>query len=493
MKLESLGSYIKILSGFPFKSELFNEEGIGLPLIRVRDVNSGFSGMYYSGEYPNEYIICNGDILIGMDGDFNAVVWKYGTALLNQRVCKLVVDEKKLSKLYLLHYLPEALKEIHGKTTFTTVKHLSSKFIVSIQIPLPETLDDQIRIATILTRAERLIAKRKDSIKALDELSKSTFWEMFGDPVRNEKGWPLLPLGNRLTIKHGFAFKGEYFSTKGKYVLLTPGNFSEQGGYRDRGDKQKYYHGEIPQGYILNKDDLLIAMTEQAPGLLGSPLIVPAADKFLHNQRLGLIVLRKEGDLNKRYLFHLFNHPNIRRLIHSKATGMKVRHTSPSKLEEIQISLPPIDIQNQFAGIVEKIESIRARYTQSLEELENLYGSLSQRAFKGELDLSKVPLEQEQHMIEVGDEGTAEETIMTEVPASKTYSEAELIGIIRKMQGGKFTFSLLMNEIKNADFDEMPEYEKIKTSLYRMLDEENPRLSQVFDEEDKQIVLRVNP
>ena len=183
MKFERLGNSIKILSGFPFKSELFNEEGIGLPLIRVRDVNSGFSGMYYSGEYPNEYVICNGDILIGMDGDFNAVVWKQGTALLNQRVCKLIVDEKKLEKLYLLHYLPKALKDIHGKTTFTTVKHLSNKSIEAIQIPLPENLDDQIHIANILTRAEKLIAKRKDSIKTLDELLKSTFMEMIGDPL----------------------------------------------------------------------------------------------------------------------------------------------------------------------------------------------------------------------------------------------------------------------------------------------------------------------
>jgi len=260
-----------------------------------------------------------------------------------------------------------------------------------IYLYLPESLDDQIRIATILARAEAIITKRKESIKALEELLKSTFLEMFGDPVRNEKGWALSPLGEKLRIKHGFAFHGEYFSNTGEYVLLTPGNFFEEGGYRDRGGKQKYYQGEIPQEYLLNKGDLLIAMTEQAPGLLGSSLIVPDSNKFLHNQRLGLIILKKD-DLNKLYLFHLFNHHNIRRLIHSKATGTKVRHTSPSKIEEIKVSLPPLPLQNQFAAVVEKVEALKAKYTQSLTELEALYGSLSQRAFKGELDLNKVPV-----------------------------------------------------------------------------------------------------
>lgn len=135
-------------------------------------------------------------------------------------------------------------------------------------------------------------------------------------------------------------------------------------------------------------------MTEQAPGLLGSSLIIPESNKFLHNQRLGLI-MPKKGDLNKFYLFHLFNHYNIRRLIHSKATGTKVRHTSPTKLEEIMVALPPLTLQNQFAAIVEKVEAIKQKYTQSINELENLYNSISKLVFKGELDLSKIPIYEE--------------------------------------------------------------------------------------------------
>jgi type I restriction enzyme S subunit len=211
--------------------------------------------------------------------------------------------------------------------------------------------------------------------------------------VRNEKGWDEREIGKSIKIKHGFAFKSEYFSDEGPYVLLTPGNFFETGGFRDRGDKQKYYTGETPEEYILEEGSLLLAMTEQAPGLLSSPLIVPESNLYLHNQRLGLAVAQEP--IQSRFLFHLFNQKAIRQIIHSKATGTKVRHTSPTKLESIVVGYPPIDLQNQFATIVEKVESLKSRYQQSLTDLESLYGALSQKAFKGELDLSRVVLPDE--------------------------------------------------------------------------------------------------
>ena len=102
------------------------------------------------------------------------------------------------------------------------------------------------------------------------------------------------PLSGLCDIKHGFTFKSKYFTDQGDYVMLTPGNFYETGGYRDRGEKQKYYCGEIPNGFILEKGDMLVAMTEQAAGLLGSPILIPEPNKFLHNQRLGLVI-KKPG------------------------------------------------------------------------------------------------------------------------------------------------------------------------------------------------------
>lgn len=102
--------------------------------------------------------------------------------------------------------------------------------------------------------------------------------------------WRDTTLGSAVHIKHGFAFKGEYFSEDGQYIVLTPGNFSEDGGFRIRPGKDRAYVGDIPEAFVLKKGDLIIAMTEQGPGLLGSSAIIPEENRFLHNQRLGLVL-----------------------------------------------------------------------------------------------------------------------------------------------------------------------------------------------------------
>jgi type I restriction enzyme S subunit len=82
--------------------------------------------------------------------------------------------------------------------------------------------------------------------------------------------WHEINLGDAFRVKHGFAFKSQFFSESGSHVVLTPGNFNEQGGFRNRPGKDRFYSGDIPEDYILQEGDLIIVMTEQGPGLLGS-------------------------------------------------------------------------------------------------------------------------------------------------------------------------------------------------------------------------------
>src|SRR5438477_13135470 len=106
-------------------------------------------------------------------------------------------------------------------------------------------------------------------------------------------GWSREPLGERIDIKHGYAFSSEFFNEEGEgYRLVTAGSFYEEGGFRDLGSRQKYYSGEVPNGYLLPKKALLVVMTEQAPGLLGSSAIIPVDNVYLHNQRLGLVTVQ---------------------------------------------------------------------------------------------------------------------------------------------------------------------------------------------------------
>ena len=165
------------------------------------------------------------------------------------------------------------------------------------------------------------------------------------------KEWQQIKLGKLITIKHGFAFKSDFFTDAGDYCLLTPGNFFERGGFRYLDIKQKYYTGPVPQAFVLEEGDLLVAMTEQAPGLLGSTAVIPEANMFLHNQRLGLIKIISER-VGKRYLYHLFNSVLVRKPVSISAGGTKVRHTSPQKICDVVVPLPPIFIQQRIAEIL---------------------------------------------------------------------------------------------------------------------------------------------
>ena len=177
--------------------------------------------------------------------------------------------------------------------------------------------------------------------------------------------WGAKPLAGLVTILHGFGFQSQYFKPFGDYRLTTPGHFHETGGFRDVGDKQKFYDGPLPDGYLLSDGDLIVAMTEQADGLLGSAAMVPAGENYLHNQRLGKVrVLSPEVSVG--FLYRVFNSPAYRAKVRETAAGTKVKHTSPSKLLEIRVALPPTRAEQE--AIAEALSDADA-LIESLEQL----------------------------------------------------------------------------------------------------------------------------
>jgi type I restriction enzyme, S subunit len=182
-------------------------------------------------------------------------------------------------------------------------------------------------------------------------------------------------------VKHGYAFKGDFFDTTGDYVLLTPGNFHETGGFRDQGDKQKWYSGDVPNGFILEEGDVLIAMTEQMQGLLGSSIWITASGKFLHNQRLGKIIDVNESRLDRRYLYHLFNTEHVRNQISASASGTKVRHTAPERIGRVEVSLPPLKSQVKIADILSAYDDLIENNQRRMALLENSARQLYQEWF----------------------------------------------------------------------------------------------------------------
>lgn len=252
-------------------------------------------------------------------------------------------------------------------------------------------LAEQERIVGLLDEAFAAIA----TATAHTERNRDNARELFENErdstiSRGGPDWSERPLGELVTIKHGYAFKSEFFTDAGDFVLLTPGNFQERGGYSDRGDKQKFYVGEIPDGFVLDEGDMLVAMTEQAPGLLGSPVIVPESHRFLHNQRLGLVQPLAGIPWHTEYFFHAFNTTAFRRPVHATSSGVKVRHTSPKKMSRVVMRYPEsIADQERVARRLDALEQEAHRvatiYDQKLECLDELRQSLLHQAFTGQL------------------------------------------------------------------------------------------------------------
>lgn len=257
-------------------------------------------------------------------------------------------------------------------------------------IPFPG-IREQKRIVAILDEAfdgiDTAVANAKKNLANARELFESY---RSGILSQSGSGWAKKPLSELCNIKHGFAFQSEFFTTSGDYIMLTPGNFYESGGYRDRGGKQKYYVGDIPEGFILSAGDLLVAMTEQAAGLLGSPVLIPMSGTFLHNQRLGLVTGKPGVPWTNEFFLHVFNTRSVRSAIHQSASGLKVRHTSPTRIGDVVVAYSTsIGEQRQIVSILSEIgeESQRLEriYKQKVDRFVALKQTLLQKVFAGEL------------------------------------------------------------------------------------------------------------
>ena len=174
------------------------------------------------------------------------------------------------------------------------------------------------------------------------------------------KNWNEEKLGKLIKIKHGFAFKGEFFSDSGNFVLLTPGNIHPTGGLKLKGEKEKYYLGEIPNDYLMKKGDLLVVMTDltQTASILGGAFVIPENDKYLHNQRLGLVTIKDKKELDKNFLYCYLNWQYFRDQVKASSNGATVKHTSPDRIYNCKINLPPFPIQQKIAAILSAFDDL---------------------------------------------------------------------------------------------------------------------------------------
>lgn len=350
MKESLLTDICEVQYGYAFDSKLFNDNE-GLPVIRIRDVVRGYSETKTTEKCPDSFIINNGDILIGMDGEFNIARWKGGKALLNQRVCKLI--PKYVNADYVLYYMPIALKAIEEKTPFVTVKHLSAKEINKIVVPLPDKFQQRY-ISKLLSLCDSLLLKNMLLLKKLDELIKSRFVEMFGDPVKNTK---------HIKTKRGI----EIFKLSNGKAVPVEKRF-DQGIPAYGGNGISWYTNEI----LAEQDTLVIGRV----GFQSGNVHFARAPLWITDNAMYISSLD-----NKCYdiifLCALMEHIDFTR--YQDAGDLKKITQKP--FMNTEFIAPPIEMQKKYVSFVEQTNKSKLVVKKQIEKLETLKKSLMQEYF----------------------------------------------------------------------------------------------------------------
>ncbi|MET3174850.1 UNVERIFIED_ORG: type I restriction enzyme S subunit [Arthrobacter sp. UYCu721] len=381
-KLCRLGDYVEILSGFAFDSSRFAADG-EMPLIRIRDVVRGRTDTYYSGPFDDRFVVREGDLLVGMDGDFNREAWSSEPALLNQRVCRISPLVAHLDRRYLYHFLPQALMEIWHATPFATVKHLSVKTIREIALPLPP-LSEQRRIAAILDKVDELRAKRLQALANSDALIQS----LFHATVDGTK--VLLPAMTLADLGLSFSSGKNLISGDGdahannrviKVSAVSGGIF------------QPSESKPLPRTYVPNEQhrirtgDLLFTRASGSLDLIGISVRVTAVSPHVFlPDKIWRAEFAPGAKVCPEYLQSLFKTPAFRAFVNNAASGAAgVKNISQKSVLGFVVRAPEPAAQKSFAKQVIAVESLRARHRTQLAELDALFASLQHRAFSGRL------------------------------------------------------------------------------------------------------------
>jgi type I restriction enzyme S subunit len=296
--------------------------------------------------------------------------------------------EESLHPEFLLRYLKSHLgnTQIRANTEGAVRDSLKYKGLENIKLPLPPR-NDQLRIAHLLGKVEELIARRRLHLQQLDDLLRSVFLVMFGDPTRNEKGWDTPPLRAFGKISTGNTpprndptnyaesyiewIKTDNITTDATFVTAAAEHLSEAGAKRAR---------------TVEAGALLVACIAGSMASIGRAALTDR--KVAFNQQINAI--QPGADVDPVFLHVLFR--LSRSYIQSHATkGMK-NILSKGDFEQIRMVRPPLNLQREFASVARRVDTLAGRYRQTLANLETLYAALSQSAFKGELDLTRVPL-----------------------------------------------------------------------------------------------------
>lgn len=360
-------------------SSTYNEDGNGLPF---------FQGNADFGEiYPAVRMWCSEptkiarekDILISVRAPIGALNIANCECCIGRGLAALTVNEDICAQEYLWHALSGKVDELNSKGTGSTFKAINKKTLSETEIPLPP-IDEQHKIAAVLDKVSDLIAKRQQQLDKLDEMIKARFMEIFGDSETNTKNWRVLPMSKICSVGSSKRIYQSEQSSSGVPFwrisdltsLITTGTVTPELYIPEERYKELKTQGQVPA-----PGDILIT----SRGTLGQCYIVKVNDRFYFQDGMISWLSGYMDGVTPLYISYLFTMPGFRKQIDSMQAGSTVAYLSITMIKKLNVMLPDIESQQQFASFVSKTEKTKITISRSLEKLETLKKALMQEYF----------------------------------------------------------------------------------------------------------------
>ncbi len=364
---KKLGELATFINGYPFKPSDWKD--CGRRIIRIQNLNNPKALYnYYDGDIDAKYLVSNGDVLISWSGSLGVFEWSEDEAILNQHIFKVVFNKGDINKRFFEYVVSSRINEMTTKVHGITMQHITKRDFDVIPIPIPP-LSEQQRIVNELDLLPSIIEKKKAQLKEYDQLSQSIFYDMFGDPIENPKGWEVKKLGEVCKkITDGThdtpqrLEKGVKFIT-GKHIRPFLVDYDNSDYVTEE------VHKEIFQRCNPELGDVLY--TNIGAGI-GNAAINTVEYEFSMKNVALLKPLR--SIVNGYFLEFYLNNDKIKTIIiDNYSNGGAQKFLSLKSIAKITVPLPPLSLQQSFAEKIEAIEKQKSLIQQSITETQTMF------------------------------------------------------------------------------------------------------------------------
>ena len=349
-----------------------------------------------NGEYPfftcsitplkiNSYSYDCECVLVAGNGDLN-VKYYNGKFDAYQRTYIIESKDKEyLNTKYLYYFMSKYIEILRNQSIGGVIKYIKLGNLTDARIPVP-SLKEQLKVVEILDKAKKVLDKRKEAIDLLDELVKSKFIEMFGDPAFNPKEWNIKSFDEVFNISSSSRILKSEWKTEGTipfYRVRDMVFLSENGvANNEFFVSEEFYESLQNEKGTPQYGDIMVSATST----IGKCYIVKPGEKFYYKDA-DILRFRKKVELAPEYFIHFMKTSFAVNQIERTFGITTVPHFTIVNSKKINMIYPPIELQNQFADFVKQVDKLKFKMEESLKALENNFNSLMQKAFEGELRL----------------------------------------------------------------------------------------------------------